>query len=118
MRTASALLAAAGTVITGSGLLFSALEHVSTLSGIYWAFTTATTVGYGDVTAKDTAGQLLTIAVMLTAIPLLAAAFSAFHLDRISTALRDHHRAITRELQETAGQAADDSLEQGSEKES
>jgi voltage-gated potassium channel len=38
--------------------------------------TTASTVGYGDVTPKNSAGKVIAVAVMLTAIPLFAGVFA------------------------------------------
>lgn len=58
--------------------LFSATQHVSYFTGVYWAITTATTVGYGDVTPKNPAGRGVAIGVMLTTIPLFASAFALF----------------------------------------
>lgn len=66
---ASALDAAAGAV-------FAAVEHLSVWVGWYWAVSTATTVGYGDVTPHTLAGHVLAVLAMLTVIPLFAAAFS------------------------------------------
>gem|GEM_PF-6493151 len=47
---AAVLLALALLAIVIGALLFSLADHVSFGIGLYWAFTTATTVGYGDVT--------------------------------------------------------------------
>lgn len=58
--------------------LFAATQHVSYGTALYWAITTATTVGYGDVTPKDTAGRAVAVGVMLTTIPLFASAFALF----------------------------------------
>jgi voltage-gated potassium channel len=41
-----------------------------------WAITTATTVGYGDVTPHDAAGRVVASVVMLTTIPMLAPVFA------------------------------------------
>jgi len=58
--------------------LFSATQSVSFGKALYWAVTTATTVGYGDVTPKNTAGRVIAVGVMLTTIPLFASAFAYF----------------------------------------
>jgi voltage-gated potassium channel len=94
------LIAAAAAATAGWGALFSATQHVSMLAGCYWALTTATTVGYGDVTVRGDGGRLLAMAVMLTAIPLLAAAFGQIHLDRVKTHLDRHHQALHDRLDE------------------
>jgi voltage-gated potassium channel len=70
------LLGLAAMVIVGGGVLFAVVEGVSIGTGLYWAVTTATTVGYGDVTPKDGAGRIIAVAEMLTAIPLFAGVFA------------------------------------------
>jgi len=56
--------------------LFAATQHLPVTTGLYWAVTTATTVGYGDVTPHNAAGRLVSSAAMLTTIPLLASVFA------------------------------------------
>ena len=65
----------AGVMLIGAGL-FSLAEQLPFTTGLYWAVTTATTVGYGDVTPHNPAGRLIASLVMLTAIPMLAGAFA------------------------------------------
>ncbi len=67
-------------------ILFSITQHVSLGTGLYWAITTATTVGYGDVTPHNTAGRIIAVGVMLTAIPLFGAIFAL--LAALATAAR------------------------------
>ena len=62
-------------VLIGAGL-FSLAEDLPFTTGLYWAVTTATTVGYGDVTPHNAIGRLIGSFVMLTTIPMLAAAFA------------------------------------------
>jgi voltage-gated potassium channel len=97
-----ALLAAAAGWTGCCGWLFSVTQHTGIVTGLYWATATATTVGYGDVTPHGAGGQFLAVAVMLTAIPLLGAAFAslaALHLRRhVDKRLDEHHKAIHERL--------------------
>jgi voltage-gated potassium channel len=63
-------------VLAGGGAFAAVTPATPFTTGVYWAITTATTVGYGDVTPKNPVGRLVAILVMLTAIPLLAAVFA------------------------------------------
>jgi voltage-gated potassium channel len=74
-RIAILLAAAAACVLIGA-LLFSLTEHITFTTGLYWAITTATTVGYGDVTPHTGLGRVVASGVMLTTIPLLASVFA------------------------------------------
>jgi voltage-gated potassium channel len=65
----------AGVMLIGAWL-FSLAEQLPFTTGLYWAVTTATTVGYGDVTPHNPIGKLIASLVMLTAIPMLAGAFA------------------------------------------
>ncbi|HEY1619305.1 MAG TPA: ion channel [Streptosporangiaceae bacterium] len=69
------LLAALACVLVG-GAAFAASQGLPVTRGWYWAITTATTVGYGDVTPKNAIGRVIASAVMLTTIPLLASVFA------------------------------------------
>jgi voltage-gated potassium channel len=72
---AALLASAVGCVLVGAWL-FALAESLPFTSGLYWAITTATTVGYGDVTPHNGIGRFLASAVMLTTIPLLATVFA------------------------------------------
>ena len=69
------LMAAVACVVVG-GWLFAVSQGYPVTTGWYWAITTATTVGYGDVTPHNGIGRVLASAVMLTTIPLLASVFA------------------------------------------
>jgi voltage-gated potassium channel len=71
-----ALLATFAGCVLGGGALFAGTQGLPFTTGLYWAITTATTVGYGDVTPKNGAGRVVASVVMLTAIPLLASVFA------------------------------------------
>jgi voltage-gated potassium channel len=87
----------------GGAEAFSATQHMGYGTALYWAITTATTVGYGDVTPKSSAGRVVASAVMLTTIPLFASAFALFagavataHLRRLLG--MEHREASGREV--------------------
>lgn len=97
MRRAAVLLAAAAASVIAGGGLIAATWHVSFGHGLYCSLGTASTVGC-DMVPRGGAGQITAAAVMLTAIPLLAAAFSQLHLDRVKAHLDAHHRSIRQGL--------------------
>jgi len=71
-----ALLLTAVVILLLGATLFSLTQHVSIGIALYWAVTTATTVGYGDVLPHNTAGRIIASVVMLTTIPLVGAVFA------------------------------------------
>ncbi|MGH3283284.1 MAG: potassium channel family protein, partial [Streptosporangiaceae bacterium] len=71
-----ALLGSVVAVVLIGAWLFSLAENLPFTTGLYWAVATATTVGYGDITPHNPTGRLVASFVMLTAIPMLAAAFA------------------------------------------
>ena len=75
-RHVAVLLTGAVAVTPGGGALFAATQHYPLTTGLYWGITTATTVGYGDVTPHNAAGRVVASVVMLTAIPMLASVFA------------------------------------------
>jgi voltage-gated potassium channel len=67
------LIAAFG--ILAGGAAFAAVEKDQDLTawdGVYWAITTITTVGYGDIGPETEAGRIIAITVMLTGIGYVA----------------------------------------------
>ena len=61
-----------------AGAAFASVEKTSVGNGIYWAITTMTTVGYGDITPKTAEGKVLAITVMLVGIGFAALVVGAF----------------------------------------
>ena len=72
----AALVAAGIACVLAGAALFALMQNLPFTTGLYWTVTTATTVGYGDVTPHNGVGRLIASAVMLTTIPLLAAVFA------------------------------------------
>lgn len=99
MRFRGALLTilAAAALDAVGGLVFAAVEHLTSWQGIYWAVATATTVGYGDITPHTLAGHVIAVLVMLTVVPLFAATFSLFTSGLTAGGIQSAcHRTVTR----------------------
>jgi voltage-gated potassium channel len=75
-RRALVTITAAVALDTALGLSFGAADHIGPANGLYFATTTATTVGYGDITPQGWLPHVLAVAIMVTVIPLFAATFS------------------------------------------
>jgi voltage-gated potassium channel Kch len=103
------ILAAVGLDLVGA-VWFAATEHLSVPTGIYWAVTTATTVGYGDITPHTHLGRFIAVMVMLTVIPLFAATFSLLTTSLTTlhvSKLHDEALAHIRHIKEHLGVAAE-----------
>ena len=79
---------------------FAVTSGVSYWTGLYFAVTTATTVGYGDVSPRGGAARLIAVLFMLTAIPLLGMIWTSvtgLHVKgHVHAALREHEQARRR----------------------
>jgi voltage-gated potassium channel len=105
-------IACAGVLDLAGGIVFAAAEHIPVTSGLYWAVTTATTVGYGDIEPSNPHGRLIAVLVMLSVIPLFGATFSLFtsglagvHISKLGTGLHtrlqrieENHRQVCTHL--------------------
>ncbi len=59
--------------VLGGGAAYASIEkHTSTWDGVWWAFTTMTTVGYGDEYPRTTLGRALAMAIMVIGIGFIA----------------------------------------------
>jgi voltage-gated potassium channel len=50
-------------LIAGLGTLFAFREKISIFEGIYYAFITALTIGYGDITPHTNLGMILSVTI-------------------------------------------------------
>jgi voltage-gated potassium channel len=75
-RRVLALIAVAIVIVLVGAALFAITQHDDYWTALYWAITTATTVGYGDVLPHNAIGRVIASFVMLTTIPIVGAVFS------------------------------------------
>ncbi len=87
-RHALVMIGAAVVCVVVGGAVFATTQHLPVTTGWYWAITTATTVGYGDVTPKNASGRFVASVVMLTTIPLLAGAFATITGSAVANGVR------------------------------
>jgi voltage-gated potassium channel len=82
------LLAMAAACLFGGAAAFAATQGRPFSTALYWAITTATTVGYGDVLPENGVGRVIASLVMLTTIPMLASVFALATGDAAAAGLR------------------------------
>lgn len=95
--------ALAGLVALGGGAAFASIEHVSTAKGLWWAVSTMTTVGYGDVYPTTGAGEILAVCVMVVGIGFVAfltAAVAQRFVAQIEEPKPEWEHAVLSELRE------------------
>ena len=79
-----------------AALLFSGFEARPFFESLYWAATTATSTGYGDISAKTTGGMILSVLLMHASIFVIAPLIIVRLIDRLN---EDRHE-FTHEEQE------------------
>lgn len=65
-------------VLLAGAEAFSSAENISVGNGIYWAITTMTTVGYGDLLPRTEVGKIVACVLMLTGIGFFSIITAAF----------------------------------------
>ena len=91
-NAASVIVTATFIVVVGGGIAIRAIDHreySSIWEGMWWSLQTVTTVGYGDVTPKDTAGKIVGAVVMLEGIAFLAIVTAAITSTFVTRAQRE-----------------------------
>ncbi len=90
------LAAAYLVLILAAAALFMYLESAPFLDSVYWAGTTATSTGYGDISPKSAGGRVLALALMHISIFGVAPMIVVRLIDR----LNENRDAFTHEEQE------------------
>jgi voltage-gated potassium channel len=89
-------------VVLGGGAAFASVEkrqHLSSWDGVWWALTTVSTVGYGDISPDTDGGRVIAIVVMLVGIGFIAL-ITAAAADRFVSQRREADRAAEAERHE------------------
>lgn len=76
-----------GTIV-GLGLIISHFEAWRPLEGIYFAFVTGLTVGYGDLVPKHPLSRIIAIGIGFTGV-LLTALFAAISVQALEEAVKE-----------------------------
>jgi voltage-gated potassium channel len=94
-----AALLAALTALGGGAAFASVEKGHSTWDGVWWAVTTMTTVGYGDLYPKTTEGRFLGIVVMLIGIGFVAILTGAVAQRFLATQVQAIESEVTAEAE-------------------
>ncbi len=108
-NAASVIVTATFIVVVGGGIAIRVIDHreySSIWEGMWWSLQTVTTVGYGDVTPKDTAGKIVGAVVMLEGIAFLAIITAAITSAFVTRAQREQKSGAPPE--DTVPEAAGD----------
>jgi voltage-gated potassium channel len=98
--------------VLGGGAAFAAAEGkgVSTWDGVWWAVTTMTTVGYGDLSPETDLGRIVAIVVMLVGIGMLTLVIGAVSQRFIAAEVEQEVAAAERGVEEEVDAARDELL--------
>jgi voltage-gated potassium channel len=87
--------------VLGGGAAFAHAEgkEISTWDGVWWAVTTMTTVGYGDLYPETDTGRVIAILVMVVGIGFLSLVIGAVSERFLAAELRQEAEEVEREVE-------------------
>jgi len=102
----------AALTLFGGGAAFAAAEgrDVSTWDGVWWAMTTMTTVGYGDISPQTHLGRAIAVVVMLVGIGFIAVLTAALAQRFVAEEVREEVEKAEEEIGDEFAEAEADVL--------
>ena len=91
-RAANVIVVVTMSVVIFGGILMRVVdgeEYPNVWKGMWWALQTVTTVGYGDVTPKNTSGRIVAAFVMLEGVAFLSILVAAITSIFVARAQRE-----------------------------
>jgi voltage-gated potassium channel len=95
-----ALIALITALVGGAAFAYAEGEEVSTWDGLWWAVTTMTTVGYGDLYPSTDTGRAVAIFVMVVGIGFLSLLIGSVSERFLAAAVQEEVAETERELEE------------------
>ena len=104
-------------LILSGGIAIHFAEGMSISDGIWWAFVTATTVGYGDISPDTLIGRVIAVFLMLTGIGMvgsLTSTITSFFMNskKNTRSFRDDELALIMEKLNDIQNCSDDDINQ------
>ena len=85
------------------GVSFGLADGCGIWNGLYFSTTTASTVGYGDITPRGWLPHILAAVIMLTVLPLLSATYTLITAGLTADHIDLRHEQVKQHVTDTLG---------------